>query len=325
MYFAADTGQGSHIWRQAIAGQKPEQLTFGPTQEQGVALSPDGRSLYTSAGASIRSVWVHDARGDRQLSGEGSANDPAFSADGTKVYYTVGTRREAELWVADLATGRSEIALPGVKLLARGWNLSADGHSVIYRVSTPGLWLAPLDRRSPPRRLTDRQSRGLALTSAGDIFYLAPEGNRSLLYRLQPDGTEQKAVDLSGELVRSFSISPDGRWVAFSAEGMPTQVRLLSGGDSTSVCANCSVTWGSDGHSMLLHFAALMGERAVSVALPYKGGALPTLPRGGVKSEDAAKLPGTQLIPSSASAVAGASYAYVKVNPQANLFRITLP
>jgi eukaryotic-like serine/threonine-protein kinase len=100
MYFSADAGDGYHIWRQSFPGGKPEQITFGPTEEEGIAVAPDGRSLVTSAGIRESTVWVHDARGDRQISGEGFATVPGlgmggekvcsiFSPDGGKLYYLV--------------------------------------------------------------------------------------------------------------------------------------------------------------------------------------------------------------------------------------------
>lgn len=60
MYFSADAGDGFHIWRQHFPAGIPEQLTFGATEEEGIAISPDGRSLITSAGISESSVWLHD-------------------------------------------------------------------------------------------------------------------------------------------------------------------------------------------------------------------------------------------------------------------------
>src|SRR5271166_2645070 len=50
MYFSADAGDGFHIWSQRFPDGAPEQLTFGPTEEEGIAVSPDGHSLVTSAG-----------------------------------------------------------------------------------------------------------------------------------------------------------------------------------------------------------------------------------------------------------------------------------
>ena len=77
MYFSADAGDGYHIWRQSFPRGVPEQLTFGPTEEEGVALSPDGRTLVTSAGIRESTVWLHDATGDRPTTAE--VENDAFS------------------------------------------------------------------------------------------------------------------------------------------------------------------------------------------------------------------------------------------------------
>jgi DNA-binding winged helix-turn-helix (wHTH) protein len=48
MYFSADAGRGFHIWRQRFQSGDPEQITFGATEEEGIAVAPSGRSLITS-------------------------------------------------------------------------------------------------------------------------------------------------------------------------------------------------------------------------------------------------------------------------------------
>ena len=53
-------------------------MTFGATEEEGVAVSPDGRTLITSAGIQESTVWLHDSQGDRQVSGEGFASVPGL-------------------------------------------------------------------------------------------------------------------------------------------------------------------------------------------------------------------------------------------------------
>ena len=40
-----------HIWRQRFPDGKPEQFTFGPTSQEGIAMAPDGKSLITSVGS----------------------------------------------------------------------------------------------------------------------------------------------------------------------------------------------------------------------------------------------------------------------------------
>jgi Tol biopolymer transport system component len=86
MYFTASVGKGSHIWRQRVNGGQPEQVSFGPGEEQGLAMAPDGRSLFTSVGAAHNGLWLHDGNGDRQISGEGELAG-RFVSLGTSVYY----------------------------------------------------------------------------------------------------------------------------------------------------------------------------------------------------------------------------------------------
>ena len=50
MYFSEEVDGSHHLWRQPFPNGEPEQITSGPTEEDGIALAPDGRSLITSIG-----------------------------------------------------------------------------------------------------------------------------------------------------------------------------------------------------------------------------------------------------------------------------------
>jgi len=89
MYFSADAGDGVHVWRQGFPQGEPEQITSGPTEEEGLAGAPDGKSLITSVGLTQRSVWFHDPSGDRQISLEGYAFQPLLAADGRHICFRV--------------------------------------------------------------------------------------------------------------------------------------------------------------------------------------------------------------------------------------------
>ena len=52
-------------------------------------MAPDGRLFITAVGSNQRSVWIHDLRGERQVSLEGAAFQPKFSADGKTLFYLV--------------------------------------------------------------------------------------------------------------------------------------------------------------------------------------------------------------------------------------------
>ena len=57
-----------HLWRQRYPTGQPEQITFGPNSEQGLAVDPDGRSVITSVGVYQSAIWIHDDKGERSLS-----------------------------------------------------------------------------------------------------------------------------------------------------------------------------------------------------------------------------------------------------------------
>jgi Tol biopolymer transport system component len=67
MYFSANAGKGFHLWRQRFPDGEPQQITFGPTEQEGLALDPSGGSLITAAGTEESTLWMHDQSGDRQI------------------------------------------------------------------------------------------------------------------------------------------------------------------------------------------------------------------------------------------------------------------
>ena len=130
MYFSSNASGGFQIWRQAFPKGSPEQLTFGPTEAEGLAVSPDGQSLYTSIGLSRQTIHVNVDGDDRAVSGEGDATFPmwgdgfptsVFSADGKRIFHLVrsgqasrGAFGGGELWSYDLVRGIGEPVLPGL-------------------------------------------------------------------------------------------------------------------------------------------------------------------------------------------------------------------
>jgi Tol biopolymer transport system component len=84
-------------------------------------------------------LWVHDSRGDRQITSEGYVFMPSLSADGKKLYYLVrsyGLRswNQGGLWVADLETGQRQRLLAEFQIIH--YSISADGPRVVF-VSAP--------------------------------------------------------------------------------------------------------------------------------------------------------------------------------------------
>jgi len=328
MYFTVDTGGGFHIWRQRFPDGTPEQVTSGATQEEGIAMAPDGRSFITSIGIVESSIWIHDERGERQVSAEGYASfgigSPRsyFSADGKKLYYLM--RRESarefddgQLWAAELDSGRTERLLPGFTM--RSFDISADGKRVAFTALDRGgkrrLWLASLDRRFPPRRIPsplDLAEHRPIFGPAGDLFFIGFDGKTNRPYRMKEDGSGRQRVvpdAIEGSLPLQ-SVSPDGEWIAvrwFAAAGeeaggnLPVAAFPVRGGPSVKICEGCrGVKWSADGRFLYLPFQGMgtLKEFGKTFALPIRPGKpLPDLPASGVRSEaEAATLPGVRVI-----------------------------
>jgi Periplasmic component of the Tol biopolymer transport system len=63
MYFSSNAENGFHIWRQRYPDGVPEQITFGPTEQEGTAISEDGKALITSMGTQLATISLHDLAG----------------------------------------------------------------------------------------------------------------------------------------------------------------------------------------------------------------------------------------------------------------------
>jgi eukaryotic-like serine/threonine-protein kinase len=126
MYFTSNAVSANHIWRQRFPDGKLEQITAGPTEEEGIAMAADGRSFVTAVSLKSAALWIHDKSGDRQISLEGNAAAQVFTPDGTKLLFRIAReqptefdnfRDPGEVMVADLKSGRSEPLARGFKVL----------------------------------------------------------------------------------------------------------------------------------------------------------------------------------------------------------------
>jgi hypothetical protein len=237
-------------------------------------MSPDGRSFLTSVGATRYSVWIHDSQGERQISSEGDATllgslvaapRSAFSRDGKRLYYLV--LRQAcrafgcgELWVTELASGRSERLAPG--FLITGCDISADERRVVFAAldqsGRSSIWLASIDRSVPPRRLPFVDADSPNFGPAGELLFRAVEGRFNFLYRAAEDGAmRQKA--LRDPIDYLLSVSPDRQSVIVEKEmGDMTHREVvahsLAGGAAIRVCEDCMARWASDGRWLYIRF-----------------------------------------------------------------------
>ncbi|OFW25943.1 MAG: hypothetical protein A3H97_12485 [Acidobacteria bacterium RIFCSPLOWO2_02_FULL_65_29] len=346
MYFSANTGSGVHTWRQRFPDGTPEQITFGVTEEEMIHFAPDGRSFVTSIGSRQSTVWIHDSRGDRQITSEGFAFFPTVSPDGTKVYYLVragGARNflTGGLWAADLDSGQHQRLLPDFQMLH--YTISADGQRVVFVAEDEGsrtpVWLASLSGQTTPRQLTTIDSQMAYFGASGEVAFTGVENGVFVIYRVQDDGGQWQKI-ISTPNLFPFGVSPDGRWVP-AAEGPTPEKRnelmvYPAGGGSPTLICRCypppnidngpmppQMSWTPDGRFLYLKFAAS------TYAIPLQPGQmLPPIPASGFPSREAvAALPGARLI-SEESVFPGPDpsiYAFMKVAAQRNIYRVPVP
>ena len=329
MYFTADPGGLNHIWRQRFPDGQPEQITSGPTEEEGIAMAPDGRSFVTAVALQNTLLWVHDAKGERQISLEGNGTKPKFTPDGKKLCYLIVKeatkefmwyRKPGELRIADLESGRSGPVSGGFPAL--DYDISADGQQVV-------MWTT--DRGSPPVQIPNVEGARPRFGPGGDILFCRLEGTTAFVYRVHQDGTGLRKA-LEEPVFFLISASPDGRWVVawapLSGSGRPAnQVFPLNGGPSIplGVSFDLFLNWSLDGRSSFI--SHLFGGPTFIVPVA-PGEALPQIPAGGFHSdEEIARLPGVRRIDES-GVVPGPSpdvYAFYRGTIQRNLYRITIP
>jgi serine/threonine protein kinase len=352
MYLSADAGNGFHLWRQKFPNGTPEQITFGATEEEGIAVAPDGKSLITAIGTEQSSIYLQAPGGLRRITSQGYAYSPTISPDGKQVYYLLRTPSSrafvsGEFLVADLAADHSERLFPGFAVTR--FDVSADGKRVVFAALDEGgksvIWLASLTRSFPPRRLTQKEAYRPFFGSDGTIFYLSKEDTQDYVYRMNDDGTDQKRV-VPDPVIYLLAVSPDGQllvtWIERKEGDSPNAVAIYpaSGGKPALLCTRCFATgpaytgagivnWSPDQKFFFIRMDLPGMRSAGTFVIPLSPGhALPNLPANGLASAEEVKaIPGTREIPER-DVFPGrdpSTYVILRTTTQRNLYRVRLP
>ena len=152
---------------------RPSRSRSVPRRKKGSPSRRTAASLVTSVGQSggARSGFTTPT-GERAVTSEGFADAPRLSNDGRRVFYL--SRQPAigasEIWTTDLASGRTERALPGIAV--SDFAIAPDEREVAYTVRPGGgrfagvaggarsaLGAAPGDRRELIASRSDRARR----------------------------------------------------------------------------------------------------------------------------------------------------------------------
>jgi hypothetical protein len=287
-------------------------------------------------------LWIHDSRGDRQITSEGYSFWPSISPDGKKLYYLVrtgGTETfiKGGLWVANLETGQRQRLLSDFHM--GRYTLSPDGQRVAFTaVDETGhapVWLASLNGETQPKRLTTMDCWIAYFGSPGEVIFEGDDKGSPSIFRIKEDGTGLQKM-LPTSFLIAQGVSPDGRWLAAQDASAWGALALFpaGGGPPTRVCNGCSMPqgtdplptsmqWSPDGRFLYLKYATS------TYAIPLQpGSVLPRIPASGFASKEAvAAIPGAKLV-SDQDVYPGPNpsiYAYVKVSAQRNIYRVPAP
>jgi Tol biopolymer transport system component/tRNA A-37 threonylcarbamoyl transferase component Bud32 len=342
IYVSANTGNGFHIWRQRGADGVPEQVTSGATEEQGVSFAPDGRSFVTSIGENRSTLWVH-AGETHQITFEGFAYMPSFSADGKRLYYLQRSRADrrfvsGELWTVDLQSGRRERLLPDN--LMEHYDVSRDGTRTVFvgvdQAGRSSVWEATLNGSAPPRHVSTFEAVRVLYGVRDDVFFVGGETSSLFLYNVSRDGSGLRKV-VSTPVTFLYDVSPDGRWVAVWA-GAAVRFYPVDGGVPVTMCETCGtageenrgvtpslIRWSRDGRLMFLHNTD--SRRTYVLPLP-PGRPVPAIPPGGFRGmSDAVAALGAKPLPDPRAFVSDDPdvYAFPRVSTLRNIYRVRVP
>jgi eukaryotic-like serine/threonine-protein kinase len=342
IYLSLHGEDNFHIWRQRFPEGQPEEITSGPTEEEGIALAPDGQSMITSVGLRQRTVSIHDAEGDHRISLEGYAYGPYLSADGKRLFYRVlkgGTSPflgASELWWADIGSGRNERLLPDFALT--GYDVSKDGARVVFSaLDSAGksrLWVASTDRTGAPRQIPNVEGDMPYFFQPNKVVFHAIEGNSSLAFIIREDGTGKQEVT-PHQISQVHGVSPDGKFVITMGEvngRSATKAFPVNGGAPIPIFDGlCILRWQPNGRLLYLSVSTGMqsaGASGRTYVIPLTPGSLlPAIPPEGFHSEaEIEALPGVRVI-EAADVFPGSAkgtYAFSRQTVQRNLYRIPL-
>jgi DNA-binding winged helix-turn-helix (wHTH) protein/Tol biopolymer transport system component len=349
MYFGAKVEGRHHLWRQRFPAGRPEQITSGPTEEDGLAVAWDGHSLITSIGLEESAIWIHDDLGDRPLSSEGRvaslrllslvtnyrAHPSArFSSDGKFLFHLLrhdSPASPSELWRLNLESGRNEPFLRGISMV--DYDISNDGKEVVFSTQPPGkaaqLWLARLDRSSAPRLIASTGESAPSFGPDGKVVFQFTDGKANYIGRIASDGSNRSKV-VPEAIADLYTRSPDRRWI-LAGNAAATVAVPTGGGSSRRICSwNCPAAWAPDGKFLYVGLTpSSQTTRGKTLAIPIPPREdLPNLPASGIRGlEDAKVFPGARVLdawdisPGPSPFV----YAYVKTTIHRNLYRIPVP
>jgi TolB protein len=202
------------------------QLTSDSVRHYYPSLSPDGQSVLYSAFREQNVYEIYELNLNSGLTNRltnriGVSNAPEVSPDGKSIAFMRGNpnTQQNQIWTMD-RNGDS----PGNVPQALGWDptWSPDGRQILFASDRDGLvqLFTVTLKGSAIKKVTNLPAiRGRSDWSPDGSFIVTYSGEpwKREVYIMSADGSNARQLTPSGGNSQGPSISPDGRWVAFTA------------------------------------------------------------------------------------------------------------
>ncbi|MBY6203391.1 amidohydrolase family protein [Halomonas denitrificans] len=276
--------------------------------------SPDGeRALYQALGH----VWVHDLDSDRRRrltdQDEHWEFHPRFSPDGESVVYTTfDDEALGSVRVRRIGRGGERVLTdePGHYVEPA---FSPDGRQVVFRKTTggyltsptwserPGIYRVPVDGGEPVRVVEGGSNPQFSADGERILYTERTDTTTLALKSVDLDGNDER-THLNGDWVTEYSVSPDGRWVAFTQDYNAYVAPFFAAGKPVSISSSTSaypvrqvsaragevLHWLDDGSTLGWSYGSTLYRRPLNDAFAFLEGAPDELPEPVTEGRDLA-------------------------------------
>ena len=278
LYISAD---GRHImavrldvkrWR--VSGPPVSVLENERASLETASLANNGTLLYVRRPQTNAAVLVDSSGVARPgvANAEGPFMYPRLSPDGKRFAVQVTSARGWDVWVYDVATGKS-MRLTTTGALHPTW--TPDGDRIVYMTGNDGLMVQLADSGSIPRRIPGTEGAfGPSVT---------PDGESVVYQRRSPNGWSIWSASLNGDRAprkvpddafANFmpAVSPDGQWLAYQSHATgrnEVYARPFAGpGQSVQISdsGGTEPAWSADGRR--IYYRIRGAFKAASVTTP---------------------------------------------------------
>jgi serine/threonine protein kinase/Tol biopolymer transport system component len=237
---AEETSSIFQIWFISYPGGEARRITNDSLSYWALAITGDGTTLVAQTVQAPTSFWVLPAEREelesatidilprangnaRQVNtatiGNGDDEGLAWTPDG-KIVYVSDESGNADVWSMN-ADGTDRKQLTTDRHRDANANVSPDGRYIAFvseRTGVETIWLMNIDG-SNQRPLTSNQTARAPVFSGDSkwVYFVFWQTGKGTIWKISTDGGDP--VQVITELSFSPTISPDGKWLAYTASG----------------------------------------------------------------------------------------------------------